>query len=234
MTPSINGSVWHLIKQSDALSTTILIILLFLSIACWTITIYKALLLRFKQNQIRKAAFLIKNTHTLDDVLHMSSKLADSLPGYFFVKALNAFRAVLHNKTHEKISLTDRHWEFLQDKLDIIIASIVYQEERFIPFLATSAAVSPLLGLLGTIWGLIHSFMDISQKQAADISTVAPGIAEALITTLGGLLVAIPATVMYYYLKGQIHQLEERLYSMADTFMSIVHHVEEKCVEENK
>ena len=84
------------------------------------------------------------------------------------------------------------------------------------------------------ITGLIHSFMDISQKQAADISTVAPGIAEALITTLGGLLVAIPATVMYYYLKGQIHQLEERLYSMADTFMSIVHHVEEKCVEENK
>ena len=74
MTPIFDGSVWQLIKQSDALSMAILIILLFLSFICWTITIYKTLLLRFKQNQIKKAAFLIKNSHSLDDVLHISSK----------------------------------------------------------------------------------------------------------------------------------------------------------------
>ena len=234
MTPIFDGSVWQLIKQSDALSMAILIILLFLSFICWTITIYKTLLLRFKQNQIKKAAFLIKNSHSLDDILHISSKLADSLPGYFYIKSLNAFKSVIGSKINEKIILSDRNWGFLQDKIDTIIASIIYKEESYIPFLATSAAVSPLLGLLGTIWGLIHSFMDISQKQAADITTVAPGIAEALITTLGGLLVAIPATVMYYYLKGQILKLEESLYIMADSFMNIVHQAEEKCVEENK
>ena len=108
MTPIFDGSVWQLIKQSDALSMAILIILLFLSFICWTITIYKTLLLRFKQNQIKKAAFLIKNSHSLDDVLHISSKLADSLPGYFYIKSLNAFKSVIGSKINEKIILSDR------------------------------------------------------------------------------------------------------------------------------
>ena len=130
--------------------------------------------------------------------------------------------------------LSDRGWDFLQDKIDSIISSIIIKEESYLPFLAISAAVAPLLGLLGTVWGLIHSFMDISQKQAADIATVAPGLAEALLTTLAGLMVAIPATVMYYFLKGKVLKLEEDLYNMSDSFMNIVHQTEEKCAEENK
>lgn len=228
-------SVWCLIKQSDFLSSAILFVLLLASVLCWTITIYKALLLRVKTKHINRAYFLIKNSHSLEDVLHASSKVGDSLPGYFFVKALNAYKNVVNYKTSsEKLALTDRRWEFLQDKIDNIIANIIYKEERFIPFLATTAAISPLLGLLGTVWGLIHSFMDISQKQTADISTVAPGIAEALITTLAGLLVAIPATVMYYYLRGQIHKLETRIYGMAEYFMNVIQQTEDKCVEEDK
>ena len=77
-------------------------------------------------------------------------------------------------------------------------------EESYLPFLFTSASVSPLLGLFGTVWGLVHAFIRISEKQSADITTVAPGIAEALITTLAGLLVAVPALVMYHYLIAQI------------------------------
>jgi biopolymer transport protein TolQ len=237
MAATFNGSVWQLIRQSDSLSKSIYFILLVMSIICWTILFYKLLLLRHKQNQIRKASFLIKNTHNIDEVLHLSSKLADGLPGYFFVKSLNAFKSVLgvrHQNSQEKSLLSDRGWDFLQDKIDSIISSIIIKEESYLPFLAISAAVAPLLGLLGTVWGLIHSFMDISQKQAADIATVAPGLAEALLTTLAGLMVAIPATVMYYFLKGKVLKLEEDLYNMSDSFMNIVHQTEEKCAEENK
>ena len=70
--------------------------------------------------------------------------------------------------------------------------------------LSVSAAVSPLLGLFGTVWGLVHAFVRIGELQTADIATVAPGIAEALITTLAGLMVAIPALVMYHYVANKI------------------------------
>ena len=79
-----------------------------------------------------------------------------------------------------------------------------------------SAAVGPLLGLLGTVWGLVHSFIDISQKQSADIVTVAPGIAEALITTIAGLLVAIPAVMLFYYVLSKVKAIESQLYMIAD------------------
>ena len=60
----------------------------------------------------------------------------------------------------------------------------------------------------GTVWGLIHAFMGIAQQKSADISAVAPGIAEALITTLGGLIIAIPALVMFNYLTSEVRKLK--------------------------
>jgi biopolymer transport protein ExbB/TolQ len=73
-----------------------------------------------------------------------------------------------------------------------------------------------LLGLFGTVWGLIHAFIRISEKQAADITVVAPGIAEALITTLAGLIVAIPALIMYNYLIVRVRHIETQMVQLAD------------------
>ena len=77
---------------------------------------------------------------------------------------------------------------------------MILHDEAYVPILSSCAAVAPLLGLFGTVWGLIHAFLQISQTQVADLATVAPGISEALITTLAGLMVAIPALIMYNYL----------------------------------
>jgi len=81
------------------------------------------------------------------------------------------------------------------------------------------------LGLLGTVWGLIHAFMNISQQQSADIATVAPGIAEALITTLVGLIVAIPALALYHYLLGQVQVVQMRVQSLSDDIAMVAHKV---------
>jgi biopolymer transport protein TolQ len=98
---------------------------------------------------------------------------------------------------------------------------IVHQEESFISILTVSAAVGPLLGLLGTVWGLVHAFMSISQKQSADIVTVAPGIAEALITTIAGLLVAIPAVMLFYYVSGKVKEIEYQLCLLSDRVITV-------------
>ena len=71
--------------------------------------------------------------------------------------------------------------------------------------LATTINVSPLIGLLGTVWGIMYSFINISSQKAASIDVVAPGIAEALITTLAGLIVAIPAMIGHNFLTGWIN-----------------------------
>ncbi len=110
------------------------------------------------------------------------------------------------------------YWEQLQDNLYHTIDEVIYHEEDMLWILSTSAGAATLLGLFGTIWGLVHAFLNISQKQTADIAVVAPGIAEALLTTLAGLIVAIPALIMFNYLVTQVRWLEQQLLSLAQHF----------------
>ena len=71
-----------------------------------------------------------------------------------------------------------------------------------------------MIGLFGTVWGLIHSFVSISALKNADITTVAPGIAEALIVTLAGLIIAIPALVSFHSINTRIRDLEHRMQNL--------------------
>ena len=78
---------------------------------------------------------------------------------------------------------------------------------RKLSFLATAGSASPFLGLLGTVWGIMKSFMDIRGLPTVNVQTVAPGIADALIVTAAGLLVAVPAVIFYNHFLGQIKDL---------------------------
>ena len=69
--------------------------------------------------------------------------------------------------------------------------------ERRVPFLATTASITPFIGLFGTVWGIMNSFIGISQAQTTNLAVVAPGIAEALLATAIGLVAAIPAVIIY-------------------------------------
>lgn len=86
--------------------------------------------------------------------------------------------------------------------------------EAYLPVLATTANIAPFVGLLGTVWGIIHAFRDISHQASASIASVAPGIADALVTTAAGLFTAIPAVIFYNYFLQKIRQIQ----GVADTF----------------
>lgn len=81
--------------------------------------------------------------------------------------------------------------------------------DKHLIFLAITISVSPFLGLFGTVWGVMRAFISIGMKGSADISTVGPGIAEALITTVFGLAVAIPALIAYNLFVSRLHKLED-------------------------
>lgn len=219
---SIQGnSLWMLVAQSDYVTKFVLLILLGLSIVCWTIFLYKIILLRIKKNQLAVLSKRLTTVTTFEELRGLALAFNETLPGYFLRKNFSTLKMFLEAEPG-KTTLNEREVASLQQHIEQSVEDILDVEESYLPFLFTSASVSPLLGLFGTVWGLVHSFIRISEKQTADIATVAPGIAEALITTLAGLLVAIPALVMYHYLMGQIRIIERQLFVIADKFNFVV------------
>ncbi len=94
--------------------------------------------------------------------------------------------------------------------------------ESHLNFLASTGSVSPYVGLLGTVWGIMHAFMGLSTMQQATLAAVAPGIAEALIATAIGLFAAIPAVVAYNRYTNEIDRLSLRFDSFVDEFLNIL------------
>lgn len=93
--------------------------------------------------------------------------------------------------------------------------------EHWIPFLATTASVSPFIGLFGTVWGIMTAFEGIAQTGSTNLGTVAPGIAEALVTTAFGLFAAIPAVIFYNHLTNRVKQLASEMDDFAMEFLNI-------------
>ncbi|HWK60043.1 MAG TPA: protein TolQ [Eoetvoesiella sp.] len=94
--------------------------------------------------------------------------------------------------------------------------------ESHLNFLASAGSVSPYIGLLGTVWGIMHAFLGLSTMQQATLSAVAPGIAEALIATAIGLFAAIPAVIAYNRYTNEIDRLSIRFDSFIDEFLNIL------------
>ncbi len=95
--------------------------------------------------------------------------------------------------------------------MQLASAEQVRRAEKWMPWLATTGSVTPFIGLFGTVWGVMDAFMGLGTAGAASLRAVAPGIAEALITTAAGLFTAIPAVIGYNHFLNDIRQLATRL-----------------------
>lgn len=97
--------------------------------------------------------------------------------------------------------------EVMKESIEESGRHVVHELERFLNSLGTIAAITPLLGLLGTVIGMIQVFTDLTTHGAGDVSSLAGGISQALITTAAGLVVAIPSLMFYRYFRGRIDEL---------------------------
>lgn len=222
METNMFGNVlWQLIAQSDFMTKLVLFILLVMSITCWAIVLYKIVLYSIKKRDMHKMQLRLAQVKTFEDLRILAGQFADTVPGYFLAQNISFLKSVLETKTGDPV-LTDRDLQHIQEHLDQTFDEMISNEQSMLPFLFASASVSPLLGLFGTVWGLVHAFVSISQKQSADIVTIAPGIAEALITTLVGLMVAIPALAAYHYMQSLVQQAEKQYVRFADKYFWLV------------
>lgn len=109
----------------------------------------------------------------------------------------------------------------LEDTIQRSVEAIRLDEDRYLGFLGMASNLSPFLGLLGTVWGIMSSFYEIGKHGSADLSVVAPGIAAALITTIAGLLVAIPASAAYNIFVAKNNRNEMYYYNFSSRVMSL-------------
>lgn len=216
-------TLWDLIKSSDAITWAVLFTLLTLSIIAWTIFVYKFFKFKTEHQSIDTTLRKIEHAHSLEQLINIKQELIPSLSKNFISEYLSNARYYIEaNKAKGLTGITSSQHEALLTTADQVIDTSVHSFQSTNPFFATTVAISPLLGLFGTVWGLIHAFMGISQQQSADIAAVAPGIAEALITTLAGLLVAMPALVMLNYINHQSTSIERKLVYMLDRIDRVI------------
>ncbi len=216
----LGNSLWNLIAQSDAMTKWVLVIVLFGSVICWTITFYKLILLSTKRKQLDVVAQGLKKVETLDTLVAFTAAHSTTYPAYLLIGQLTAAKSLLQRPLHKET--IDPELQLLDESRFSCLDDMGHVENSYLSILSLSAAAGPLLGLFGTVWGLTHSFISISQKQTADILTIAPGLAEALLTTVAGLVVAIPAIFMYHYFSGCSNEIDYKLNKISEKVHTII------------
>ena len=213
-----NSAVWQLIKQSDWVSKYIVMLgLAVLSVVCVAIMIHKFVQYRQHKLMLERILVALRRARSLQDLVAISKEFNGSIGGILIGNSLDEVKQLLEEKKElwesadHDTAVTAHDISTIEMLINQHIDALLFEQETYLPVLGTAAAAGPLIGLFGTIWGLIHSFISISQERSADISTVAPGIAEALITTLGGLIVAIPALAGFNYYSNELRKIEIRL-----------------------
>ncbi|MBI1871728.1 MAG: MotA/TolQ/ExbB proton channel family protein [Chlamydiae bacterium] len=223
------GSLIHL----DFVAIVIILILVFLSVYCWAVFLNKIKLLRsiekgsqgflekFRGNHVDPLN-LFRNTYVrredpspLVKVYKIGCRELENILKSTEMISNSPLKAV-----SPKISILEL--ESLQKYLSRAASEEMMNLEKSLSVLATTSSVGPLLGLLGTVWGIMIAFVGISRKGTASISAVAPGVAMALITTVIGLLVAIPALIAYNFFQTKINTLSLKTDNFSSEFLSAV------------
>ena len=200
-------SMLAMFQESDLFMKALILGLLFMSVWCWAIIFDKVRL--FKRMRAGMRAFEAKfwEGGSLDVLYNSASKSIKDPLSAIFVAAITEIKKSLgeHKKANIKIQ------ERVEKVMRLAIDKQVEKMETSMVFLASTGSVAPLLGLFGTVWGIMDSFHAIGATQSTNIAVVAPGVAEALFTTAVGLIAAIPADLAYNKLQNDIDRMAQQM-----------------------
>ena len=198
----VGGEVGSLIQQTGLVAKIVLLILLAFSVFSWAIILAKWS--SFKRVRAQSGRFVraFRKATRLQDVSAVAEQFKPSPLVGVFENAFDEYRrqggGALRNVTA------------IQRATQIAASEEMTRLERRLPWLATTGAVTPFIGLFGTVWGIIDAFQGLGTAGAATLRAVAPGISEALITTAAGLFAAIPAVIAYNAFSHQIKEFAAR------------------------
>lgn len=211
---STSTEVGNLILQSGPVAKIVLVILLFFSLISWAIILSKWS--KFRRMRAQSGRFLRafrKAGMRLQDVSSVSEQFKPSPLVPVFEGAYDEFR---------RQGGSSRGTASIERATQIAASEEMTHMESRLPWLATTGAVTPFVGLFGTVWGIIDAFQGLGNAGAATLRAVAPGISEALITTAAGLFTAIPAVIAYNQFMQQIREFGARMDDFGLEFLNIV------------
>ena len=191
-----NLSPWGMFVDADIVVKAVMVGLAFASLVTWTVWLAKTIELRRQASLAKRRVRLLESDTTLSEVEQASDGASDAVAQIIHSAARETklSRGIVDDGLKERIAL----------RLERVEAAMSQRIARGTGVLATIGATAPFVGLFGTVWGIMNSFIGISEAKTTNLAVVAPGIAEALLATALGLVAAIPAVVIYNHLARSI------------------------------
>ena len=220
-----DNSIFGLIGHISGIALFILILLGLFSVFSWTIILRKWRSFRQIGHKNQEFVALFRNNSRLSEIGAACEQYRGSpLSGIFSAgyQELNVQIQALNPQNPDHPILSDRNFVGVQRALQRASAAELSILEKSMSWLATTGSVSPFIGLLGTVMGIISAFQGLGLEKTASIQAVAPGIAEALIATAFGLFAAIPAVVAYNQFISRMKNIAAEMDDFSSEFMNLV------------
>ncbi len=224
MAGEINIQVFDMIMSSDVVMMSLYIILTFFSVWSWAIVFDK--IFKFRSLKIKTEKFnrLFWSGKMLEDIYKQVKNNATYPSAVIFSAAMQEWESsnVLNIVKGGDIAKKNALKERLAMTMDIALSKSVSKLRYGMTFLLIVATTSTFFGLFGTVWGLIGSFFSIAAMQDTSLIIIAPGVANALITTVFGLVAAIPATIFYSIYTIKINNFEDQMSNFSAEVLNIL------------
>ncbi|MEY2394903.1 MAG: biopolymer transport protein TolQ, partial [Acidobacteriaceae bacterium] len=201
----VGGEILDLVSSTGAVAKFVLVTLLAFSLISWAIIHTKWSLLRRARLQSGRFLRAFRKAQRLQDIATVADQFRPSPLVGVFEGGFSEYKRQLSTPSAALRSLTA-----VQRGMQIGVSEEITRLERNVPWLAITAAVTPFIGLFGTVWGIIDAFHGLGTAGGATLRAVAPGISEALITTAAGLAAAIPAVIAYNLIGNSIRVFAAR------------------------
>lgn len=193
----VGGEIVDLVGETGPVAKVVLLLLLLFSVISWAIILSKWSLLRRARVQSGRFVRAFRKAQRLQDVATVAEQFRPS-------PLVAVFDAGFQESRRQASAVA------VQRAMQIANSEELTRFERNLPWLAITGAVTPFIGLFGTVWGIIDAFHGLGTAGAATLRAVAPGISEALITTAAGLAAAIPAVIAYNLIGSSIREFAAR------------------------
>ncbi len=211
----MRASIWGLVLQAGPFAKAVLIVLLVMSVVCWGVIWNRTRLYGRVENADRGFLGAFRRLSRNADFRLMCEQHPHSL----LARVAMVGQRGLEQHPVDAVGSPALRYEIVQRAMDRSASEETARLERNVGFLATTGSVSPFIGLMGTVWGVMTSFLNIGAQGSASLVVVAPGIAEALIATIAGLAAAIPAVVGYNHLLGRLRDFSNATSQFATEFL---------------
>lgn len=223
MEKSSSVSLVNLIAQADLTVQVVMLILVIASLWSWAIIFDKIIKFKILQKRSDKFEELFETAPTLEEVFNDAKKNDNHPLARIFIACLKEWKSsnvkqIIAESLEKKSSLKER----LQSVMAVASNKSMVKMESGLNFLAIVGSISPFIGLLGTVWGIMSSFQGIAVSKNTSLAVVAPGIAEALLATAIGLFAAIPAVFFYNIFSAKINYFSERASNFSMQILNIL------------